>query len=132
MTITRVALALVLLSGAAACSSSSNKATPNPTPAPSQGSPSSQATGTGSVHQVAELPGKVFSPTDLTLKVGDSVHVTDRDPGVPHNFTVANVGHSDTMSEGDTYNLSFPTAGTFTFVCTFHQSAGMVGTITVS
>jgi plastocyanin len=67
----------------------------------------------------------------LTLAAGDSVKVTDADPDVPHNFVVSGVGRSETMSSGDVFTLRFPTAGTFQFVCTFHQAQGMEGTITV-
>ena len=133
MTITRVALALVLLSGAAACSSSDNTATPNPTPAPSQGKQTSAATtGGGTVHDLRALPGNRWSTGTLALKVGDSVKVTDTDSDVPHNFIVAGVGQSNTMNGGDVFTLTFDKAGTFDFVCSFHKSQGMEGTITVS
>ena len=128
-------LAALLLAGTAACSSDDDNAgTPTPTP----GTTTPAASGTtppasgGKVYEVKEVSGNAFSPTDLKLKAGDSVHVTDVDPGAPHNFTVDGVGHSDTMSNGDTFTLRFDKAGSYRFVCTFHERQGMEGTITVS
>jgi plastocyanin len=135
MRITSVALAVLLISGLAACSSSDDDATPNPSPAPSQSPSSSTAAtgkGTGTVHDLRALAGNRWSTGTLALKVGDSVKVTDADTDVPHNFHVAGVGQSGTMNGGDTFTLRFDKAGTFDFVCTFHQSQGMEGTITVS
>ncbi|MDP9182404.1 MAG: cupredoxin domain-containing protein [Actinomycetota bacterium] len=132
MRITQLWVAPVLVAGAVACASSDDEtATPNPTPAPSQESPSGSV-GTGTVHDVSATTGNHWSPSTLTLKAGDSVKVTDVDPDAPHNFVVAGVGRSKTLNEDDTFTLTFPTAGTFDFVCTFHETQGMVGTITVS
>lgn len=122
----------VLLAGALTACSGSNKAA-TPSPSASTASPTTAPSGTtgGTVHDLKALPGNRWSVGTLTLAVGDSVKVTDADPDVPHNFSVAGVGHSDTMSNGDVFTLTFSKAGTYDFVCTFHQSQGMVGTITV-
>lgn len=127
-----LAVVVVLAGALTACSSSSKTAT---TPSPSAGttSPASATTGTtgGVVHDLKALPGNRWSVGTLALAVGDSVKVTDTDPDVPHNFVVDGVGRSQTMNKGDVFTLRFPTAGTFSFVCTFHQALGMEGTITV-
>jgi plastocyanin len=132
MRINGIALAVVLVSGLAACSSSTDKASPTPTPAPTQTSSSQPASAGGAVHDLRALAGNRWSTGTLALKVGDSVKVTDADPDVPHNFHVPGVGQSDTLNAGETFSLRFDKAGTFDFVCTFHQSQGMEGTITVS
>jgi plastocyanin len=125
-------LAVLALTGTAACSSDDDSGTPSPrTVTTTSAAPS--PTGGPSARPAAEiraLPGKQFSPTTVTLKAGESVLVRDADPNLPHNFTVDGVGHSDTLSNGETFTLVFPKAGTYTFVCTFHE--GMEGTITVS
>jgi plastocyanin len=83
------------------------------------------------VHGLRALTGRRWSDDALTLAVGDSVKVTDFDPETPHNFTVAGVGHSGTLGEGDTFTLRFDKPGSYAFECTFHASQGMTGTITV-
>jgi plastocyanin len=131
MRIFPLALAVVLAGAVTACSSSSKSAAPSPSP--SSASPTTAPSGAtgGTVHELKALPGNRWSVGTLTLAVGDSVKVTDADPDVPHNFSVSGVGHSDTMTNGQVFTLRFPAAGTFQFVCTFHQSQGMEGTITV-
>jgi plastocyanin len=129
---TSLAVAVALAGVLTACSSSSNNAGA-PSPSATSASPTTAASGAtgGTVHELHALAGNRWSTGTLTLAVGDSVKVTDTDPDVPHNFVVAGVGQSKTMSSGDVFTLRFPTAGTFQFVCTFHQSLGMEGTITV-
>lgn len=81
---------------------------------------------------VAEVTGDRFSPSALTVHVGDSVLVTDKDAAAPHTFTISALGvDSGTMSQGDTFRYTFRRAGRFTFVCSIHQGFGMTGTVTV-
>jgi plastocyanin len=73
-----------------------------------------------------------FSPSMLTLHRGDSVLVTNKD-STDHTFTIASMGKdSGDMGPGATYRLRFPNAGTFNFVCTYHESLGMKGTVKVT
>lgn len=131
MKIFPLAVAVVLAGGLTACSSSSKTATPPPSPTAASSTTAPSGTAAGTVHDLKALAGNRWSVGTLTLAVGDSVKVTDADPDVPHNFTVAGVGHSNTMSNGNVFTLTFDKAGTYDFVCTFHQSQGMEGTITV-
>ena len=130
MRINRLAVAALIAVGAVSCGGSDDTAGPSPSPTPSQ--PAASSSDGGTVEELKALPGRRWSVGTLTLKVGDSVKVVDADPDDPHNFTVDGVGHSPTMSNGDTFVLRFDKAGTFGFVCTFHESQGMTGTITVS
>jgi plastocyanin len=102
-------------------------AAPSPTPRPTL-SPVSKGTTFG----ISEVTGDRFSPSTVTLRVGDSVLVTDKDNVAPHTFTVSAL-HVDSggMSQGDTYRYRFLRAGTFDFVCDYHKDVGMKGTITV-
>lgn len=133
MRITPLVVAAVLVSAAVACASSEDQtATPRPTPAPSQGLPSPTSSATAStVHDLRALTLNRWSEKALTLAVGDTVKVTDTDPEALHSFVVPGVGRSETMSEGDTFSLRFTKAGTYAFVCSFHEAQGMTGTITV-
>lgn len=123
-------LVLAALLAVAGCSGSDNSAAPTPGPTSASPSPSAGTTGP-TVHDLRALVRNRWSNDALAIAVGDSVRVTDTDPDVPHNFVVAGVGRSQTMGEGDVFTLRFPKAGTFAFVCTFHEAVGMTGTITV-
>ena len=136
MRIFPVVAAFVLVAGAAGCSSQdhTSSAGTTPTATPTQAATTAPPTGAagGKTTVVHALQGNTFSPTSLTLKVGDTVKVVDDDPITPHNFVVDGVGGSQAMQKGDTFSLTFPTAGSYDFVCTYHADLGMTGTVTVS
>jgi plastocyanin len=71
-----------------------------------------------------------FSPSNVTIAVGDSVQVDNTDT-THHTFTDSPVFDSGDVGPGGTYTYRFTKAGTFSFVCTYHSSAGMRGTVTV-
>jgi plastocyanin len=73
-----------------------------------------------------------FSPTSNTIKTGEVVEWDNTGSGVAHNVTFDAYSSitSDTMNQGDTFQVKFTKAGTYQFHCTFHP--GMDGSITVS
>jgi len=79
----------------------------------------------------------IFTPAELTINVGDTVTWTNA--GGFHNVVSdAQDGNGDpifssgTATAADwTYQFTFDTAGTYTYVCQPHAAIGMVGTITV-
>jgi len=74
--------------------------------------------------------GDAFSPASLTIGVGDRVTVHNTDTG-HHTFTDSPTFDSGDVAPGGTYTYLFRKAGRFDFVCSYHQSLGMRGTITV-
>ena len=82
---------------------------------------------------VSENDAQKFEPAQVSVKVGDVVQWTNDGTAV-HNVTFDNksVPNSDTMNGNDKYELKFSKAGTYHYVCTFHVSVGMQGTITVT
>jgi len=100
---------------------------PSPTP-----SPTPAATRKAATYGVSQVTGDRFSPSTLTLRVGDYVLVTDKDNVAPHTFTIDALNvDSGGMSQGDTYRYRFLKAGTFDFICSYHENVGMTGTVTV-
>jgi plastocyanin len=100
-------------------------------PSPTR-SPSPKPGVSGKTYAISEVAVDRFSPSTLSLHRGDSVLVTNND-STDHTFTIGSLGKdSGNMTQGDTYRLTFSTSGTFTFVCTYHESLGMTGTITVT
>jgi plastocyanin len=52
---------------------------------------------------------------------------------LPHTYTIQDKGINEVLTPGQSANVSIDLApGTYTFVCTFHQSSGMTGTLTVT
>lgn len=100
----------------------------------------------------------IYDPESITVSVGDTVvwenvgsvghSVTAYDDGVPDGATyfasggfdseqaardAYSVGDPDSgdVLEGETYEHTFETAGTYEYFCIPHESAGMVGTVEV-
>lgn len=113
---------LGLLLAATACGGSS--ATPLTAPKPSP-TPVRAA----STYTIA-MRGLAFSPATLTLAVGDSVRVRNAD-SAHHTFTDAPVFDSGDLAPGASFTFRFTKAGRYDFVCRYHASAGMTGSITV-
>jgi plastocyanin len=68
---------------------------------------------TGATVHTADDPRKASSPADASLPSG------------------AKAWNSGDVQPGGSWSYTFDTAGTYKYFCTPHESAGMVGTITV-
>ena len=122
-----VGLAAVLALVGAACGKSLSPST-NPAQPPATNTSPSAAGPT--VQQGAG--GFVFSPTTLTVKKGESITVTNVG-SASHTFTITDKGIDVVNSPGQSQNVSITLApGTYQFICRFHVSLGMKGTLTVT
>jgi plastocyanin len=75
--------------------------------------------------------GFVFSPNKLTVKKGQSITVTNVGTA-SHTFTISSKGIDVTNAPGTSQKVSIKLApGTYVFICRFHVSLGMKGTLTV-
>jgi plastocyanin len=72
-------------------------------------------------------------PATVSAKVGDVIEWKNDGTAV-HNVVFDNqqLPSSDPMNQGDTFEVKFSKAGTYTYVCKFHEANNMRGTITVS
>jgi plastocyanin len=72
-----------------------------------------------------------FDSATVTVGEGETVTFTWR--GGFHDVTFADGVNSGTPVgiDGTTWSRTFDAAGSYAFVCTVHESAGMVGTVTV-
>jgi plastocyanin len=77
-----------------------------------------------------EINGFAFSPTTLTVNVGDTIMWTNED-SAPHTVTSDSGSElaSQSLSRNGAYTRTFTTAGTFDYHCAFHS--GMKGKIIV-
>jgi plastocyanin len=77
----------------------------------------------------------IFEPADVTISAGDTVHFVN---GMlpPHNVIVEDhpeLSHGDlAFAPGESFDITFPEAGDYTFWCDPHKGAGMIGTLHVS
>jgi plastocyanin len=69
-----------------------------------------------------------FGPADLKVAVGATVTWTN-DDAQPHTATSAGNFDTGAIQPGESKTATFPTAGTFSYICSFHPF--MNGTITV-
>jgi plastocyanin len=94
-----------------------------------------------------QSPKMVFVPATVNVKVGDTVkwtnpynitHTVTFDPAQAQTASdvalpagVTPFGSADIEEEG-TFSHTFTTAGTYKYVCKYHEAMGMVGTVVVS
>jgi plastocyanin len=71
-----------------------------------------------------------FSPSSISIAVGDRVRVVNVDTA-HHTFTDAGVFNSGDVGPNASYTYRFTKAGTFDFVCTYHETLGMKGSVRV-
>ena len=112
-------LAVLLLAAAllAGCGSSKKSST------------SSSGSGSGGGTAVS-MQNIQFSPSSLSVKVGQTVTWTN-DDSVVHNVTASDgTFKSNNFSHGGTFSWKATKAGTFKYTCTIHP--GMDGTLTVT
>lgn len=126
-----VGLAAVLALVGAACSKSSSPST-NPTqPATAASATSASPSAAGTTLQQG-AGGFVFSPTTLTLKKGESITVTNVG-SASHTFTITGKGIDVVNTPGQSQSVTINLApGTYPFICRFHVSLGMKGTLTLT
>lgn len=73
-----------------------------------------------------------FSPSSMTIAPGTIVTVTN-DGMYAHTWTSdTGLWDSGNLNPGQSYSFMFKSAGVYHYHCTYHQSIGMVGTITVT
>ena len=109
--------------------------------------PSGRPSGVSQTFDVAVAPSGqlVFSPSMLSIQVGDTVRWTWGSPG--HSVTSGtsctadsaycspddmNCGAGTLSGTGAMYEHTFTAAGSYTYFCVAHCSRGMVGTINVT
>ncbi len=74
------------------------------------------------------IQGFAYSPTPITIRVGDTVTWTNRD-SAQHSARFPGMG-TPILSQGQSGSLMFTAAGTFNYDCAVHGSA-MQGTVVV-
>ncbi len=75
-----------------------------------------------------------FAPSSLTISAGDSVSFSKTGTGNHNVAFTSGISESsgDPTTSPFTYLVTFPTPGTYTYICDIHVGVGMTGTITVT
>ncbi len=122
-----VPFALTLAVLGAACGGGGDESTA-PTPA---GTSPAQTGNTGGGGSALTMRDNEFVPSDFTIQAGSEITLNNEGQA-PHTFTIEgeNVDHEVQPGETETESLELA-PGTYDFVCRFHESAGMTGTLTV-
>jgi plastocyanin len=72
-----------------------------------------------------------FQPADLTVSSGTELSLSNEGQA-PHTFTVTDADIDEQVEAGQSSSTTIDLdPGTYDFVCQFHESAGMTGTLTV-
>jgi plastocyanin len=117
-----VTLVLGLGLAGVACSSDSTTSQTGNTTAPAGGGATLEQ-GTGDA--------LVFSPTTLTVTKGTTISVSNVG-STAHTFTVTGQSIDTENQPGQSQQVTIDlTAGTYPFVCRFHEGEGMTGTLIV-
>jgi plastocyanin len=136
-------IAAFLVLAAASCSSGSTPSadggaatTPPASPSPTATATATQGGGSGggatSASVQAGAGGFVFSPNTVSIAAGGKLTVKNVGT-IPHTFTIQSQNINEVMTPGQSPTITINLApGTYPFVCTFHQSSGMTGTLTVT
>jgi plastocyanin len=115
----------VLVAGCSASRPPASTSTSMPTASVSVTAPAAPVSG----NQV-NIDGFAFVPATLTVSAGGTVIWTNRDEE-PHTVAASDGSfHSPGMGTGATFSHTFPTAGTFDYVCSIHPM--MRGTVVVT
>ncbi|MBS0397029.1 MAG: cupredoxin family copper-binding protein [Proteobacteria bacterium] len=93
-------------------------------PPPAAATPAAPAAAT------VRLEHFMFGPATITVAAGATVEWRNLD-GEPHTVvSLDGLFRSGALDQGDTYRYTFPTPGSYRYVCSIHPQ--MVGTIVVS
>ncbi len=92
-----------------------------------------KASGQPATVTVNETDALKFEPSSATAKVGDVIEWTNTGNAI-HSVTFDNqqVPSLDTQNGGEKFEVKFLKAGTYHYICIYHITSGMTGTITVT
>jgi plastocyanin len=77
------------------------------------------------------VTNNLFDPTPVEVSVNGTVTWVWNSGGIAHNVTFQTGTNSGDRSSGS-FPRTFPTAGSFAYVCTIHAAEGMSGVVNVT
>lgn len=104
----------------------------NPTPVGLPGDTAAHGSVSASSNEVhIDAHDDYFTPTYIKVSPGSTVHVTVKNHGDPHTFTLFGTDAELVLAQGgqETLTVQVPPAGIAFFYCRYHVSTGMQGAI---
>jgi plastocyanin len=128
--IARLAAVLAVLALAATACGGDDAATP---PATETTTPEETGSPTGGGETVTvSLQDNVFDPVDVTVASGAELEMVNEGQAL-HNLTISGTDFDKDVQAGETETETVEVpAGEYDMICEYHESIGMVGTITVT
>lgn len=129
-----LALCTVIALGACTKQDNGNNTLVDSRPEPTNTGGGPQTTAPAAGAPELEAKDNAFAPKDLTVAAGD-VTITMKNTGAaPHTFTLADPKADVNVDAGKTAEIKLTglKAGTYKFVCKYHESLGMTGELTVT
>jgi len=78
-------------------------------------------------HTVQVLDPRSFSPSSLTIEVGDTVRWTNASGGMTHNVTADDGSFRSSTSSGFTFEMTFNSVAEILYHCTIHSTSAASG-----
>ena len=78
-------------------------------------------------HVVQVLDPRSFSPSSLTIEVGDTVRWTNASGGMSHNVAADDGSFRSTTSSGFTFEMTFNSVAEILYHCTIHSTSAASG-----
>jgi plastocyanin len=132
----RLGLVIVLAFATVACSGDDEPAGPGTvtatddptTPAPSEPAPTTDPGATS-----VTVANFLFQPKTIRVASGDTIELANTSPQTPHTFTVTGEEIDVSLDPQTTETVEIGLdRGSYPFICEFHESQGMTGTLKVS
>lgn len=97
---------------------------------PSGGSPAAKPGGAAAA-TVNMIAGNKYDPATVTVKKGETVKFVNKDSQIHDVKFQSGPNSPSVMNPGADWSRTFDAAGTFPYICTYHEAEGMKGTVTV-
>lgn len=80
-----------------------------------------------------ETPDNEFQPSEFEVPAGETEITLDNTGQAEHNFSNEELGVDEDVAPGEQATFTVDAEpGTYQFVCRYHESVGMTGTMTVT
>lgn len=74
-----------------------------------------------------------FSPGTVTIESGEVLGIANSSAATAHTFTIDSEGIDEALDPGSSTSLTIDLApGRYPFICRYHESTGMTGTLVVT
>jgi plastocyanin len=99
-----------------------------------QGGPQTTAPAEAGAPLTVDAKDNAFAPKTIAAKAGDITITVKNTGAAPHTFTSAELNADQAIDPGKETSITLTgvKAGTYKFVCKYHETLGMTGEITVT